>query len=211
MPKLCLRSGYVASILAAHAFGAAACASAAPPSLSSAAPAPVASLVAVPPGTPHGLATGALAQMGPTGLALPLVLGPQSGDERQFAVAAARALRQIYEEDHDDAALLQALLPRLQAPELQAQASLWRPLLTAGLARAETLQSIAPGLRALRRAYANVYFDEIAQAYRGLDLVACAQSNAALTEFAQAHPEFAVTIEPVGPWPVRKLLDTCRI
>ena len=139
------------------------------------------------------------------------MLGPQSTAERQFAVAAGRALRQIYDEDHDDGALLAALLPRLEAPEMAAIAACWAPLLEGGRLRAEALAAIAPGLRALRRAYANVYYDEMAQAWRQLDAAACQQGVDALTDYADAHPSFVVTIEPMGPLTLAKLLATCHI
>ena len=157
-----------------------------------------------------GLAAGQLITMSPTGLRLPVFLGRVGTPERQFAVAAARALRLIYDDDSDDASLLLALMQRLEAlPSAQAQGA-WRPILEAGIARANTLADHGPGIRALKAAYAQVTLDERTGAVQRLGDAACRVAVQQLDALGRQMPGFMLTVEPLGPRPLKALLGPCK-
>lgn len=159
------------------------------------------------------LQLGQVVAVGPSGLALPVLLRPVSPEGRRFTVAAARALRLIYEEDVDDASQLVALLHRLDDPNTPVDplvAEAYRPVLEAGLGRAGRLTACAPGLRALKDAYRNVYIEDGTQALRRLDTAACTLAQQLLQPVLQAEPTWIVTIEPLGPKPIAELLAPCR-
>jgi hypothetical protein len=156
------------------------------------------------------LAAGQLITMSPTGLRLPVFLGRVGTPERQFAVAAARALRLIYDDDSDDASLLLALTERLEAlPSVQAQRA-WRPIVQAGIARANTLAEHGPGIRALKEAYAQVTLDERTGAVHKLGAPACRVAVQHLDALSHTAPDFMLTVEPLGPRSLATLLAPCR-
>lgn len=166
----------------------------------------------------QGLRAGKVVSMGPTGLALPIFLRPLSDDARRFSVAAARALRMVYEEDNDDPSPLLALVHRLAASPDAASTKdsdtwvqAWQPVLQAGLERAQLLQSCARGLRALREAYADVYLEDGTSALRRLHGPSCRTAAQALQEVARTESNLMLTVEPMGPRPLKELLAPCKI
>lgn len=160
-----------------------------------------------------GLALGRVVSVGPTGLQLPVLLHAVSPEDRSFAVAAARALRLVYEEDIDDASQLEALLHRLQntqTPLDSRVAEAFTPALQRGIARANRLQACAPGLRALKDAYRAVYIEAGTQTLRRLDSQACLLALQLMQPVAQHDPTWVITIEPMGPKTIADLLAPCR-
>ncbi len=174
-------------------------------------------------GASVGLAAGKVLAMGPSGLVLPVFLGRINDDQRRFSVAASRALRMVYEEDSDDASQLLALVARLNGPESSPAAddptrgqqhstwlAAWEPILQEGIQRALTLQEYAPGVRALKQAYAEVFIEDGTGVLRKLSMPQCHVAQQALQPLNETSPDFTLTVEPMGPRRLHTLLEPCN-
>lgn len=160
---------------------------------------------------PASLESGVLLRESSSGLKLPVWLRPQTLEERQFGVAAGRALRLVYDEDHDDASMLLALADRLDTQAALAQVrEIWGPILGLGIARAHVLEHYAPGLRALRQAYEEVYIDTASGALKKLSGRFCRTAVSELSLLTEAYPQLVITVEPLGPALLTQHLAPCR-
>lgn len=160
-------------------------------------------------------AASAHVRLSATDLSLPLPAAHTSISERQFFAAATRAVRHTYEDDVDDPSQLLALRQRLgRDPQLAGARLIWQPVLETSLARAQTLQALGPTLRALRQALANTWRDEMTRGYRDVDAASCRVAHDAMPAPTSAdHASLQdtwVTIEPLGTYPLRVLLDFCQ-
>ena len=146
------------------------------------------------------------------GFSLPVLEPGASRAERLFYQSALRAVRQAYEQDRDDPAVLLSLSDKLIRDPLLAEVREdWATILVMAAKRAKVLESIRFPLRRLRKAYDAALFDDTYGIYRNLDLGACLRAARATREILSAGSEAVrVTVPPVGQAPLETFHTLCK-
>lgn len=129
----------------------------------------------------------------------------------EFIASATKRLRKIYDEDHEDPSVLQALLAKLQTEkDLEALRPLWSPVMKLGIERALLMQKAHHPLANLRDAFRGAAYSETLKVFENVTMSQCRLAEQRLEGADPKTQSLEFSVPNLGRKPVAMALKICQ-